>query len=288
MPIQIPSGTIRDTLTAAATTKTLLCDFIKDEVVAAGWTVASGASGAWVLDSAIFNANQIRITVDNLGTNCARVQCKKVNDTQAQTNFMFVLPGVAWRQISYNQQFFLFVPGTEVARGNVMVSALYTPSDILGSPTPNAIAISNAISDTDATNRFSFRSIPHAGSGGMSGTVYCNYNGTFWNAINSVGIGWPQISIPRGDGNNAVAQLGCQTYKDGSKLVTEPLVGFGNTGQGDVAEVAGQLWGMFITSEVRALDTTITFNGRTYRTVGVYSAASNPSRGIGSLMALVA
>jgi len=283
MPIQIPGGTIRNTLTAAATTKTLLCDFIKDEVVAAGWTVASGSSGAWVLDSAIVNANQIRITVDNLGTNCARVLCRKVNDTQAQTNFMFVLPGVAWRIIAYNQQFFLFVPGTEVARGQILVSALYVPSDILGSPTPVAIGLSNAISDTDATNRFGFRSTPH---GNMSGTVYCNYNGNFWNAINSGAIGWPQISVPRGEGQTTVVNTGCLTYKDGSKLVTEPLVGYGNLDQTHIAEVAGQLWGMFVTSELRTLDSTVTFNGRTYMTVGNWAGGS--ARASGSLMALVA
>ena len=70
------SGNAPVSNTISATSKTVLCDGIKVELVNAGWSVISGSSGSWILESGGNHPNgfQHRLQLNDSGTNCARVR----------------------------------------------------------------------------------------------------------------------------------------------------------------------------------------------------------------------
>lgn len=288
MPIQYPvGGSIVNNFSATATTRTALVDFIKNGAVSAGFDVVSGASGDWLLRSALFNGNQMNVRIYDPGSgNTARVSPRRADNTQIGGDF-FLLPGVNWRIIAYNMQIFVFVPGILTARGFACVSALYTESSILGSPV-SIIGQGNGANDTDASVRVCFRSAFSATSSNAAQPQYCNYDGTFYySGTSSNSLGDLELLTAKGRGHSTISSEGGLQWKDASYNVLEPLVAWG-TGNvtTDVADIGGQLWGGFITTEQRTLDSTLSYNGRTFWTVGVGSigVASDPH---GSLMLAV-
>jgi hypothetical protein len=78
MAIQYAGGTNVNT-TYAAGTRTQLVDNLKAELVNAGWSVASGSSGDWKLDSATTPAgHNCRVRLWDPGSgNCAQVRIMK-------------------------------------------------------------------------------------------------------------------------------------------------------------------------------------------------------------------
>ncbi len=81
--------------------RTALADNIKAEMVLAGWTVASGSSGDWTLDSATTpNGLACRARVFDPGSgSCARIQCSRIDGTLTlSTKPIFLLPdaGETW------------------------------------------------------------------------------------------------------------------------------------------------------------------------------------------------
>ena len=277
MAIQYPA-TIINASTITATTRTALVDFIKVNAVLAGWSIASGSSGDWILNSAISNSNQMALRIYDPGSgSTARLSPRKVDGTQIAPTDIFLLPGVSWRIIAYPSQLAVFVPGTPVSRQVGFVSALYNLPDVLGAPTPVIIAHGNAQGDTDATLRHSYRTAFGFTATSQTGIHYSNYNGTFYGGSPSAVTGCHTIET----GTNQ------RKFRDGSFLVTEPLAGWGATGFADTPTIGGQIWGGFVTSENITLDTTITFDGRTFWGFGNTAVSAIPTQQLGSLMLAV-
>jgi hypothetical protein len=115
MAIQYAGGTNINT-TFAAGTRTQLVDNLKAELVNAGWSVASGSSGDWKLDSATTPAgHNCRVRLLDPGSgNCAQVRIMNQGETLTPGQSVWLLPGSGktYRVLANKYQFHTFVPAS--------------------------------------------------------------------------------------------------------------------------------------------------------------------------------
>jgi hypothetical protein len=276
MAIVYPGGTIiNTTVTGAATnTRTLLGEWIKDRLVAAGWT-ATGATPDWTVTSAATAVGvtglsaRVLINTDAL-TNCVRIRMANGDGTNPQTINHFLLPNVAYRIVANRFQFFIWQEGSTAARCHVAGGVLYVPSQL--SATTKAVwGCSNAETDTSTTVRPTFRTRLQIGESNNITTqqpsIYVNYNGNVaelqGTGSNNVTVGGPSIIRP----NGAKTRIGAEVnaYSDGSFFVGEAQ--FAATTNGNFTNtpfVIGQLWGALTLARVPTADTTFSFDGHTW------------------------
>src|SRR5689334_22793295 len=109
MSIAYSSGPIVNS-TFTATSKTSMVDDIKNNLVSAGWSVISGSSGSWVLESvatAVVGL-KLRVVIDDTPTNCARIRWRNSAGSVTSTAIAFLLPDSAtWRIIANNHGFWV-------------------------------------------------------------------------------------------------------------------------------------------------------------------------------------
>jgi len=240
-------------------TRLSIVDGLKAALVDAGWSVASGSSGDWRLNSGITpSGHQIRIRLyDPGGTNqCARARLMNVSETIApgQDVFLRAVSGRVYRWFANPYQFVVIAPGT-VAAGSYLAGGIpWLPSFL--SPANVGWLGCSAQSDNDTWDRHSFRAsntAPYHGHVAMAAI----YGTTGWGS-NSAGFGEIAMAGWRvSDGTSMLRQ-----WMDGSVPVFEPLIGWGPTGIGDTGRLVGQLWDAIVVEGNWAMDSIISFDGK--------------------------
>jgi len=240
-------------------TRLSIVDGLKAALVDAGWSVASGSSGDWKLNSGITpSGHQIRIRLyDPGGTNqCARARLMNVSETiaPAQDVFLRAVSGRVYRWFANPYQFCVIAPGT-VAPGSYLAGGIpWLPSFL--SPANVGWLGCSAMSDTDTSDRYSFRAsnnAPFHDSVGMAAL----YGTAGWGS-NSYGNGAIALAGWRISANSTMLRQ----WMDGSVPVFEPLIGWGPTGIGDTARLIGQLWDAIVVEGDWPMDAIISFDGK--------------------------
>jgi hypothetical protein len=269
MAIQYAGGTNINT-TFAAGTRTQLVDNLKAELVNAGWSVASGSSGDWKLDSATTPAgHNYRVRLWDPGSgNCAQVRIMNQAETLAPNQSVWLLPGTGkvYRVLANKYQFHAFVPASSNSREYAGAGVLCVPSFL---STTNACWLGgNGQSDTDSNIRTCFR------------TNNCFYDTAqawiYGNVAGSQNSGWIPSAIrlvhlhdPHNQSNNSYR------WADDSFDVYDAVMAFGTAGGNTEAKKVGLLWDAFLCSGDFAADTTVTFDSKTFMCVTVSLSGSN-------------
>jgi hypothetical protein len=240
-------------------TRLSIVDGLKAALVDAGWSVASGSSGDWKLNSGITpSGHQIRIRLyDPGGTNqCARARLMNVSETiaPAQDVFLRAVSGRVYRWFANPYQFFVIAPGT-IAPGSYLAGGIpWLPSFL--SPAHVGWLACSAQSDTDTTDRHSFRAsdtAPHHDSVAMAAI----YGASGWGStIFSNGAlalaGWRVSRV-----SSMLRQ-----WMDGSVPILDPLIGWGPTSVYDTGRLVGQLWDAIVVEGNWPMDAIISFDNK--------------------------
>jgi hypothetical protein len=255
MAIQHPGGTIVNT-TFTGGTRTQIADGIKDALVTAGWTVASGASGDWKLDSAVSPQSlQMRVRLWDPGSgNCAQLRIFNVTETLAPAQSVFLLPGASktFRVVANKYQAFVWVPGSTAAREFAAFGVPYLPAHLDTVITVAGWLMGSGNTDTDTATRTSWRISLRSNAGTQAILLNADSLGT-----NNAGTGALKLMVqgdPQMGANNFVR------WHDDSFFLYDAIVGYGMPGTNNECKARGLLWGAFIDSADRAGDATFTFN----------------------------
>jgi len=257
--------------TFATSVKQDVASGIEDALNSAGWITISGHhSIPTVLQSSMSpNPQNLRMRVNlYASTNCLGVTVQNVSGTKAGTqgtsNGGFLLPSNAsYQVIADKYQAFVFVPGSNTARGYVGFGVPAIPSFLQAGQSSviyEAIWLNaNAASDSDTTARGSFRS----GLGWNGSSVgNCTFitNGNIWEVANN----------PTGGGNGTFALLNqfgnifpgttasWYRWHDTSAMLADPILFWGLTASTDESLGRGQLWDAFVSNESYTIDTALT------------------------------
>jgi len=236
-------------------------DGLKAALESAGWSVASGSSGDWKLNSGITpSGHQIRIWLyDPGGTNqCARARLMNVSETiaPAQAVFLRAVSGRVYRWFANPYQFFVIAPGT-VAAGSYLAAGIpWMPSFL--SPAHVGWLACSAQSDTSTNDAHSFRA-SNIAPYHDSVAVAAIYGSSGWGST-SFGSGAITLAGWRLSGNNNTSML--RRWMDGSVPILDPLIGWGPTSIDDTARLIGQLWDAIIVEGNWPMDSVITFDGK--------------------------
>ena len=281
MAIQYPGGVIRNqTLTQTAGTKVELVDWIKAELVLAGWTAASGASGDWKLDSAIdAQSKQFRVRIwDGVAaptsTNCAQLRIMNVAETIAPAQSAFLLPAVGktWRIVCNKYQAFIWVPGSATAREFCAFGQAYTGMTACSGITAQAWLVQNASTDTDTSADSSLRT-----------AMTCATGAFILNAAGVTGIGGTAGGVPKlmpiGQDANGNASS-CVRWHNDDYFLGDALLFTGTTTMNEEGKCRGQLWGAMVDSADRAMDTTFAFDSHNWI---VITSSNTNANGRGTL-----
>jgi hypothetical protein len=272
MSIQYAGGTnVNATLTQSTGTRAELAQWIRDQLIVAGWT-SSGSATDYQLTTATTPQSLVgRVRVYDPGSgNCAKLKFSNTGGTKTQAGDLFLLPAAAkvWRIIANKYQFFVFTPGNSAGREFACGGVPYLPAFLNTVITECIWGHGNANSDTDVND-----------------TIYCfRYRNNIANqAITTLsnnfqlvnGNEWDNSAI--GSQSNYANQNGCQRlvyvlgslyhwgtsiqpgyrWHDDSQIISDPLIAWGLTGHTDEAKIRGQLWDACILSDSWPGDTTI-------------------------------
>lgn len=277
MPAVYSGGTIINATEVAAniSTKNALSDWIKDQLVLAGWSVVSGSSGSWVVQSAATHVGvtglSCRIVMNNAATNCLRIYFARGSGVDQSAAPLYLLPNVDYRIVANRYQFFVFSAGAAVPRQYIAGGQLYVPS-YYGAPACAIWAHSSGTTDTDVSARHHFRSrlIACNANGIISGlnpNSYQNYNGNPWSVDNQLAFdatpGGQRLAVVSGAVANPTVSPQINTMTN-YYFIYEPLMMWGLTGANVQAKIAGQIWDAYVTSQSVAADTLFTFDGHTF------------------------
>jgi hypothetical protein len=271
MAIQYAGGTNRNSV-VAADTRLLIVDNLKAELVAAGWSVASGASGDWKLNSATTpNGHKYRVRLYDPASNAAAIYIMNQAETLAPAASAWLVPGagLTYRILANKYQFFVFTPGSVVARQFAASGVLMVPS-FLTVDACAAFSVTNAMNAADPSAKGCWRSgLFSSGSG-----TACIYDGNQWTSVSGSAAGMARL-VRQGDPNNSTDS----TYRwhDGSLLVYDAVVAWGLTASSDEPKLRGLLWDAFICSGDFTADTVISFDGKNF--MAITSANTGTSRG---------
>jgi hypothetical protein len=271
MAIQYAGGTNRNSV-IAADTRLLIVDNLKAELQAAGWSVASGASGDWKLDSATTpNGHNYRVRLYDPASNSAAIYIMDQAEGLTPTLSCWLVPGagLTYRILANKYQFFAFVPGSVVARQFAASGVLMVPSFLTVAPCA-AFVGGNALTATATTATASWRT----GFTFIGGAFACIYGGNQWSSVAATGLSKGYL-VRQGDPLNTADN----TYRwhDGSLQVYDAVVAWGLTALTDEAKLRGLLWDAFICSGDFTADTVISFDGKNFR--AITSANTGTSRG---------
>jgi len=258
--------------TFVTSTRQNVIDGIEDALNTAGWVTISGhhSANTLVQSSMTPDTQNLRMRLrlkDNSATNCAVVSVENVAGTKAGANSTTAGIQLAfgssktWRIIANKYQAFVFTPTATSPREFGAWGVPYLPSWLAGGTVYECIwAMGNAISDTDTTDRGSFRNVlgtRHTTNGNWQ--TICNNN--LVDQGNNSGInnnGNPTLivmaqSTQLGLTNNATHYR----WHDSSAYMTDPIISFGLTATTDEGMGRGQLWDAFVSMEAYAIDATL-------------------------------
>lgn len=241
--------------TFTATTITALVDNIKAALVSAGWSVYSGSSGNWVLDSGPNHPNgfSLRIRLYNPGSgSTARIYTILPYDSSS-TLHLFLLPGSdTFRVMAGAYWFVVYSTGSDAARKIAEVFIPYLPSQIQGSPpayTSIACLHGNAASDIDTTADPVLRTSLHNAQTGLN-----IVNGAAYYTIN---IGSAHILMLATATGVAWRWLGDVYY------MHAPMLGM--ICPGGTSQIVGYLFDAFSVRAGVSRDVLWSFDGHTFR-----------------------
>src|SRR4051812_32082486 len=185
MAIQYAGGTIiNTTFTQSSGNRPEMAQWIRDQLLAAGWASAGSATDYQLTSATTPQSLSCRVrSYDPGSANCARLKFSNVAGSRVQAADIFLLPAVSklWRIIANKYQFFIMTSGTTAVREFACGGALYLPSFLNGVITEAFWGQGNASSDGDTSFRQSFRNTL---SGATGSTVistsnqvsFCNSN----------------------------------------------------------------------------------------------------------------
>lgn len=225
----------------------------------AGWSTISGAgTGDVLMKSAVTPAsasNSIRMRLYDPGAgNCAQVTMKNdAGDKVSQIYYLLPAALKTFRVIACKYNFFIMTAGTSAAREFLCGGTLYIPTFLEGVIIGDLGWIQgNAISDTDATARSSFRTllgafinVSHRCSGLVNGSLVDLSNG-------ANGIGNPALVLRYGA--NVGVLGGHNRWHDDSLHVSEAALSWGLTAVTDEGKVRGLIHNAMVINDAYAGD----------------------------------
>lgn len=263
MGIQYAGGTNVDS-TIAADDRATFVDNLKAELVTAGWSVVSGSSGDWKLDSATTpNGHTVRVRLYDPGsTVCANIYIMNTAETAVTSYpaYVYVTAGQEYNVIANKYQCFVLNTGGNVARYFAGFGVLCVPSFLTGLTDCVAWLQGNAQNATDTTARASFRS-------GLYGTgnVCQIWNASSWSTYNIASVANPVLitqAFPIG-----YTPAGYRWF-DGALHVFDAIMAWGLTTTTEAFRF-GLLWDAFVASDNFAANTDITYDSKNFRNISI-------------------
>lgn len=186
-----------NTFTTAAT-RVALVDAIKAEVEAAGWSVVSGSSGSWKLESqATAEGLQCRVQIADPGSgSTARIHCTNVSETVTLSGAQIcLLPDAAQTWHIFANPYFaclLVLPWPNVTRKAGMFGTGFTPEFFHAGSALDCVAsiFQHGNSQNDGG------SAPTATLFGPDPFQGCSQFGWIWNALGGAGTNTQNNSTP--------------------------------------------------------------------------------------------
>lgn len=244
MPFRYAGGTNVNT-TFAGDTRTLIVDNLRTHLLTAGWTSISGASGDWILQSALTPTDnlQCRVRLYDPGSgNCARVQFRNVTGSLLGIDlFLLASATYVYRVIANKYQFFVLRAGSIAAREFLCGGVPFLESPPLSGVITEAIwCHGNAANDGDTFTRRSFRTQLNCRSDGSS--RWQVVNGNAWQSTAPGGRGDQRLLVYFGTQHVSVSTEAGQLWSSLEAYKVPARIAWGLTGTGDEAKVRGQLW----------------------------------------------
>lgn len=267
MAIEYAGGFIINA-TGTSATLTDMADWIKSHLVQAGWSVASGSSGDWLVQTATTPAPasmnvRMRIWDPGGANNCTRLALNSTDglvvlDTDRP---MYVLPdGSTYRIIANKYQFFLMKDlDSSEARRFVAGGVPFVPDFLTADLTDTAWLICDSQSDTDLSKDASFRT----GMETISGNRQMIVNGNGVGDAGTTGQNYrPELVVMHGAISTSTHPF---KWFNADWAVYEPIIQYNYT---DVGLAQGPLWDSFIsTQDDMPLDTEFAFDSRTFHAI---------------------
>ena len=252
--------------TIAGDTRLDIVDNLKVQLVNAGWTEASGATGDWYLNSGTTPEGhnmQVRLLDPGSG-NCAQIFILNQAGTLAPTQCTYLLAGAAkiYQVLANAYQFFCFVPGSSVARQYMGAGvadvfsflALDNCSWMGGNTSGDAITVVHS----------SFNNGPHNGFTGSThygGTPAVILHNSQWSAAETSS----GLELWHGDGGRHASPLVYRCW-DGTTIMEDARLCLAVSSTGEPYMV-GQLWDAFWSYDVWNSGAYVTYDGKQFMAV---------------------
>lgn len=261
MAVQYAGGTNVYT-TIAADTRTLLVDNLKVELVNAGWSVASGASGDWKLNSATTPAgHNMRVRLLDPGSgNCAQITIMNQAETLAPTQIVYLLPAAAkeFTVVANKYQCFVYVLNSVTSREFAAFGVLCVPDGL--NTAQAAWLMGNATGDADTDLRYTFRNSMSLDYGSAAYAVIWavnQYSGT------AAGVGSIRLrnalgANPNNRTNNAYR------WHDDTTSIDDAIVAWGAAAYTDEGKFAGFLWDAIVSTGTWVADSLVTYDAKQF------------------------
>ncbi len=298
MSIQYQGSTIINaTMNSAAGTRAELAQWVRDQLILAGWSSSGSATDYQVTSATTPQSLACRVRCYDPGSgNCALFKMSNTGGTKTQAGTLFLLPAAAkvWRIIANKYQFFVFTPGVSAAREFMCGGVPWVPS--WGGATEAIWGVNNSESDTSVTVRKTFRTLLHGSSGAATpGNQVGIFNGTIAEANNSGAILssgaiqlFPVVAMGSVAADSASSVAGYR-WSDGSVITCDAVLGWGLASTlltSAEPKAAGQIWDAAVFLGAWTNDTTITYDGRSYYPITLSNAVADSDQS-GSLFVAV-
>lgn len=283
------SGSPRVNTTFTGGTIQQIINGIETALLAAGWTTISGSgTGTLVMQSGLTPAPQnlqMRLRVKTNAGNCCTVTIENVAGSKVATNSttagLMLLPAAAkvFRVIANKYQAFIFTSSVNTAREFACWGVPALPTPLQGVITEAIWGACNSVSDTDTTNRDSFR-VALSCDGSSDNVTGANVpNQAF--ILNGTLLEWANNGVTGGGNNagNCSLRLATTTgarfpqattspnqtgggvkWHDDESFIVDAILCFGITGQADEAKARGYLWDAAIVTDSFTADSTTSFS----------------------------
>ena len=275
MAIQYSSGVIVNT-TFTATAIVDIVDNLKTAVVNAGWSVVSGSSGDWIVQSVATTQSlsfKVRIYDPGGGANCARINVRSSSGSLTGTSDMYLLPdATTWRIIAHPHAFYIQKDSSPSAskRDFACAGTLYIPS-WLATPSEAVFSSGACLSDISSASVRSFRTaLTNDGVNSNTGAYTTMYDGTMFNAGTfESGIGTLRFRCGASAlmNSNDFTNSSASTFVDGTIFMDTPYICFGVAGSTSVATANGVLYDAAIVEASYSYGDTKTFDSKDWMAI---------------------
>lgn len=274
MSIAYSSGPIINaTFTASGVTD--ITDNLKNQLVNANWSVVSGSSGDWIVQSATTPQSlsfRARIYDPGGGANCARINLRNTAGGITATTDSFLLPDAStWRIIANPYQFFIMKDSSPSAskRDFCAAGTGYIPSFL--TVTECFWMSSASLSDISSASLRSFRiALTNDGANSNTGGYFTCINGNAFNAGTfESDIGTLRFRIGGGArfGTADILAGASQTFFDGTFFMDTPYLCWGISGSNVVATANCILYDAVLVEQHYAYGTTKTFDSHDWMAI---------------------